>query len=208
MLRWAHYTIPRTVRELQQRQEPSLSALHYTIPRTVRELQLCVSDTDYYTIPRTVKNYPDAAMQSAHGYYTECHERAGRLPKTRNFSRVARFFQNNACPFHAFACSFPHTARMPSPALFIRPKFPATAPSPATPTAALGCISTLLYILSSNVSKLSTHRRSSLQTAPFFRLFRCRQARTIHKTDSPAVHFTGSLRRAAIFLRQHRTIHG
>ena len=35
-----------------------------------------------------------------------------------------------------------------------------------------------------------------------------RQARSIHKTDSPAVHFTGSLRRAAIFLRQHRTIHG
>ena len=33
-----------------------------------------------------------------------------------------------------------------------------------------------------------------------------RQARSIHKTDSPAVHFTGSLRRAAIFLRQHRTI--
>ena len=87
--------------------------------------------------------------------------------------------------------------------------FPAKPPAqPQSPTAALGCISTLLYILSSNVSSLSTYRRSSLQTAPFFAFFVAARPDPFIKRTAPPYTSLEACGGAAIFLRQHRTIHG
>ena len=109
---------------------------------------------------------------SARLRYTRCCHKGTRLfrgpspalerSKTRkHFTR--RMFFSPYNPSHCFHPLF--SKRHPD-------IFPAKPPAqPQSPTAALGCISTLLYILSSNVSSLSTYRRSSLQTAPFFAFF-------------------------------------
>ena len=66
-----YYTIPRTVRELQQNQGDFTGLQDYTIPRTVRELQRLAAKLTvwhYYTIPRTVRELqPECGHESANG---------------------------------------------------------------------------------------------------------------------------------------------
>ena len=68
------YTIPRTVRELQQKRNGHLSRMNYTIPRTVRELQPLASTAArlmHYTIPRTVRELqPGCRTRGFRPYYT------------------------------------------------------------------------------------------------------------------------------------------
>ena len=60
-----HYTIPRTVRELQHCDPERENSLDYTIPRTVRELQrnpTACNGHFYYTIPRTVRELQESNL--------------------------------------------------------------------------------------------------------------------------------------------------
>ncbi len=68
-----YYTIPRTVRELQQSPQQDLQTENYTIPRTVRELQrlgTMVTHLQYYTIPRTVRELQQRSKRFLGSYYT------------------------------------------------------------------------------------------------------------------------------------------
>ena len=69
-----YYTIPRTVRELQQNQGDFTGLQDYTIPRTVRELQRLAAKLTvwhYYTIPRTVRELQlDSCARELEANYT------------------------------------------------------------------------------------------------------------------------------------------
>lgn len=73
--------------------------------------------------------------------------------------------------------------------------------------AARRAVLTGVYLIFQRV-KLSTHRRSSLQTAPFFGFFVAARPGPFIKRTAPPYTSLEACGGAAIFLRQHRTIHG
>ena len=67
----AYYTIPKTIRELQQYVGAAACRAYYTIPKTIRELQLelpAYEENTDYTIPKTIRELQPYRPAQSHRF--------------------------------------------------------------------------------------------------------------------------------------------